>query len=170
MRCRFGSNMGKMYRILFVCMGNICRSPAAEGVFRQMAMREGMGGRIECDSAGTIDFHAGAAPDTRIRRTGQERGFEIGGRARHVLEADLDAFDLILVMDRENLDYVMTLDVSGQYKEKIRLFCDFVQHSSDKEVPDPYYGGQDGFEKVFDLLEDGSEGLIAYLRDELQIE
>ena len=159
-----------MYRILFVCMGNICRSPAAEGVFRQMVSQEGGEGQIECDSAGTIDFHAGSAPDSRIRRTGQERGFEIGGRARHVQVSDLATFDLILVMDRDNLDYVTNLDGAGQYREKIRLFCDFVQHSSETEVPDPYYGGQAGFEKVFDLLEDGSEGLIAYLRNERHIE
>ncbi len=157
--------MGKMYRVLFVCMGNICRSPAAECVFRQVITQEGLAGAVECDSAGTIDFHAGSAPDPRVRKTGADRGFEIVGRARQVQEADLESFDLILAMDRENLEYVKSLDVRGQYSEKIRLFCDFAQQMDEEEVPDPYYGGQTGFDKVFDLLEDGSEGLIAHLTE-----
>lgn len=162
-------NMGKLYRVLFVCMGNICRSPAAECVFREVLSQEGLKDSIECDSAGTIDFHAGSAPDSRVRQTGLERGFEIIGRARQVLKSDLEAFDLILAMDRENYDYVNSLDERGQYGEKIRLFCDFAQQSDDQEVPDPYYGGQAGFDKVFDLLEDGSEGLVTHLRDCLGI-
>jgi protein-tyrosine phosphatase len=151
-------------------MGNICRSPAAEGVFRHCVEKEGLNEVISCDSAGTIDFHQGSAPDSRVRQTGLDRGFEIEGSARHVSEADLREFDLILAMDYENIDYVRNLDRDGQFMKKIQLFCDFVQGLDDKVVPDPYYGGQDGFEKVFDLLEDGSEGLLTFIRGQLALD
>ena len=162
--------MGKMFQVLFVCMGNICRSPAAEGVFRHCVEQEGLREVIKCDSAGTIDFHQGSLPDSRVRQTGLERGFEIEGSARHVSEADLREFDLILAMDHENIDYVRDLDRDGQFMKKIQLFCDFVQGSDDKVVPDPYYGGRDGFEKVFDLLEDGSGGLMTFIRSQLALD
>ena len=159
--------MGIRYRVLFVCMGNICRSPAAEGVFRAKIVGEGLTGEVACDSAGTIDFHAGSSPDARVRQTGTERGYEIGGRARQVTVEDLETFDLVLAMDEENLAYVRELDRSGQYREKLRLFCDFVNDSDDRVVPDPYYGGQEGFEKVFDLLEDGCGNLLEHVRAEI---
>ena len=159
-----------MFRVLFVCMGNICRSPAAEGVFRYCIEQEGLEGFVKCDSAGTIDFHQGSSPDSRIRQTGRERGYEIDGSARHISAADLRSFDLILAMDHENIDYVRDLDRDGQFMKKIQLFCDFVQGADDEVVPDPYYGGQAGFEKVFDLLEDGSEGLMGYVRGQLALD
>ncbi len=155
------------YQVLFVCMGNICRSPAAEGVFRQRVEESGLADQISCDSAGTIDFHRGQAPDPRVRATGKERGFEITGRARQVSRSDLGRFDLVLVMDHDNLDDVRALDETGQYQEKVQLFCDYVTESSEREVPDPYYGGQAGFEKVFDLLEDGAEQLLNSIQEGL---
>ena len=162
--------MGNSYRVLFVCMGNICRSPAAECVFRQVVEEEGLSEQIECDSAGTIDFHQGSMPDARIRQTGSERGYQIVGNARQVGIPDLEPFDLILVMDHENFEYVRRLDQGGLYGGKIRYFCDFVEDAGVEEVPDPYYGGQDGFEQVFDLLEAGSEQLIEYVRVRLSFD
>lgn len=159
-----------MFQVLFVCMGNICRSPAAEGVFRHMVAADGLSHTVACDSAGTIDFHSGASPDSRAQQTGIERGYEIQGAARQIDQEDLSRFDLILAMDRENLDYVTSLDVHGRYRDKIQLFCDFVQESSNTEVPDPYYGGQAGFDKVFDLLEDGCTRLLDHIRGKLAID
>lgn len=161
--------MGNVVRVLFVCMGNICRSPAAEGVFRHLIQEAGLHESIECESAGTIDYHEGSAPDKRVRMTGDERGFDISGRARQVRETDLSTFDLILAMDRENLDYVRSLDGRGHYGEKIQLFCDFVTESGADEVPDPYYGGQEGFDRVFDLLEDGCAKLLLEVRTRLSV-
>ena len=155
--------MGKRYRVLFVCMGNICRSPAAESLFRKMVRAEGLETRIGCDSAGTIDFHRGEPPDERMRAAGARRGIRVGGRARGVVREDLEEFDLVLAMDRENLDELRRLDRGGN--RRIRLFCDFVEGM--EEVPDPYYGGQDGFERVLDLLETGCRALLSRIRREL---
>ncbi len=155
------------YRVLFVCMGNICRSPAAEGIFRQLAARAGFSGEVECDSAGTIACHQGQAPDPRMRQAGAARGFAFDGRARAAAAADLASFDLILAMDRENLNDLRALDRFGRYGGKMRLFCDFASGSSEREVPDPYYGGRDGFEKTLDLLEDGCRGVLDFVRGRL---
>ena len=162
--------MGKVFRVLFVCMGNICRSPAAEGVFRHLIEQAGLHESIECDSAGTIDYHEGSSPDQRVRVTGDDRGFDISGRARQVRETDLSTFDLILAMDRDNLDYVRSLDGQGQFTRKIQLFCDFVPEPGTDEVPDPYYGGQEGFDRVFDLLEEGCARLLREVSSRLSIE
>lgn len=159
-----------MFQVLFVCMGNICRSPAAEGVFRQLVAVDGLSHSIGCDSAGTIDFHSGSSPDSRAQQTGIGRGYEIGGAARQIEPEDLSRFDLILAMDRDNLEYVISLDVHGRYREKIQLFCEYVQESNHTEVPDPYYGGQAGFETVFDLLEDGCSQLLDHIRGQLAID
>ena len=157
-----------MYRVLFVCMGNICRSPAAEGVFRHWVESDGLGDQVLCDSAGTIDFHQGSSPDSRIQRTGLERGYEIRGAARQVTRQDLESFDMILAMDRENLEYLRDMDPGAQHREKIVSFCDFLRESDAEEVPDPYYGGQQGFERVFDLLEDGCQALLGVVRQRVK--
>jgi len=152
------------YRILFVCMGNICRSPAGENVMRSMVEAEGIGDRFDLDSAGTISMHSGNSPDSRMIEAGRARGLPMTGRARHVKAADLGKFDLILAMDDENLSYLQGLSCDGGESAELRLFCDFCTEHEADNVPDPYYGGAAGFETVLDLLEDGCSGLVAKWR------
>ena len=157
----------KSFRVLFVCMGNICRSPAAEIVFRQKVEEAGLSGRIEIDSAGTIGYHTGHGPDARMSATLKKRGYTIAGKARQILSADLQNFDLILVMDAENLANVRALDKAAHFQAKIRRFTEYCTRHQAEEVPDPYYGGQEGFDHVADLVEDAAEGLLDTLRKEL---
>lgn len=161
------SVMKERCRVLFVCMGNICRSPAAECIFRRLVERAGLSDAIECDSAGTIDYHQGQPPDPRMKQAGAARGFAVNGSARAAAEEDLAAFDLILAMDRENLADLQLLDRQGRYGNKIGLFCRFASSSLEQEVPDPYYGGPSGFEKALDILEDGCEGVLNFVRERL---
>ncbi len=142
-------------KLLFVCMGNICRSPAAEGVMRASLQQAGLGQTVTVDSAGTLDYHAGKLPDPRMRRAASARGLTLDHRARAITAEDLRAFDLVLAMDRENLQYVKGLDRAGKFSSKIRMFCDFCTRHNLAEVPDPYLGGSADFELVLDLLEDG---------------
>lgn len=152
-------------KLLFVCMGNICRSPAAHGVMEKMVLDAGLQDRIEIDSAGTISMHAGNLPDPRMRRTAGARGYPLTHRARQVERADLDAFDLVLVMDHENLANVEPLADPKKHAGKVRLFCDFCTEHEDTVVPDPYYGGDAGFEHVLDLLEDGCTEILKQFND-----
>ena len=154
-------------RILFVCMGNICRSPAGESVMRRLVDLDRLSDKIECDSAGTIDFHTGKSPDARMCRAGAARGIEIKGAARQVRRSDLDEFDLVLAMDRENLRDIQRLDRKSKGTATVKLFCNYCTEHSHTDVPDPYYGGDEGFETVLNLLEDGCKGLLAELRREL---
>ncbi|MDP2829268.1 MAG: low molecular weight protein-tyrosine-phosphatase [Sulfuricellaceae bacterium] len=150
-----------MTKILFVCMGNICRSPAAEGVFRDLVARSGMGVSIQIDSAGTHDYHIGALPDARMRAAALKRGCDLGGlRGRQVGVDDFQQFDHILAMDQANLSNLKQI-CPPELQHKIRLFLEFSQNFSEREVPDPYYGAQQGFEHVLDLIEDASQGLLA---------
>lgn len=150
------------YRVLFVCMGNICRSPAAEIVFRKLVEDDPLAGRIEIDSAGTIGYHTGNPPDPRMSATLESRGYTIRGSARQITRDDLRHFDLILVADGDNLDDVHRLDPANQ--GKVHLLTDFcIDHEAD-HVPDPYYGGSQGFEKVADLVEDACSGLLDHLK------
>ena len=157
----------KPFRVLFICMGNICRSPAAEIVFRKMVDDAGLAEAIQIDSAGTIGYHAGKGPDPRMAATLKSRGYSIAGRARQVMAKDLDDFDLLLVADRENLADVRRLDPSGQRREKIRLLVEFCENLEASQVPDPYYGGQRGFDEVVDLIEDACGGLLGNIRKRL---
>jgi protein-tyrosine phosphatase len=154
------------FRILFVCMGNICRSPAGECVLRHLADASGQSAGLGIDSAGTIDFHTGKPPDSRMRDAGAGRGIVIQGSARQVRRGDLEKFDLILAADRDNrADLIRLAGGEGAPgTEKIRLFCEFCTRHDDKEVPDPYYGGDAGFEHVLDLLEDGCANLLDRLK------
>lgn len=152
------------YRILFVCMGNICRSPAAEGVMKYRLAQEGLEGSVEVDSAGTISFHSGERADTRMRRAAQKRGVTLESRARPIAAEDLERFDLIVTMDQDNYRNVCALDEEGRYRDKIKPFVDYCTEHDDREVPDPYYGGEQGFEHVLDLLEDGCSGLLESIR------
>lgn len=147
-------------RLLFVCMGNICRSPAAEGVMKHQLEAAGLAHQVEVDSAGTINLHAGNAPDRRMTEAAARRGIPLRHRARQVTAQDLQDFDLVLVMDQANLDDVLDLDQDGRHRSKIQLFCDYCTDHPHKEVPDPYYGGPAGFELVLDLLEDGCANLL----------
>lgn len=149
----------KISSILFVCWGNICRSPAAENVMRQRLEQSDLS-QIICDSAGTLDAHAGHPPDSRMSTAGQRRGLPMTGKARGVRPEDFERFDLILAMDRANFVDLQRIAPDPQAMEKVRLFCEYCRNHDDTEVPDPYYGGPQGFEHVLDLLEDGCEGLL----------
>ncbi len=150
--------------ILFVCWGNICRSPAAENVMRQLLVNAGRT-QIQCDSAGTLDAHAGNSPDPRMSAAGKRRGLPMTGRARGVRREDFEKFDLIIAMDYANRSDLQTIAPHSAAMEKVRLFCEFCRNHDDKEVPDPYYGGPQGFEHVLDLLEDGCNGLLESILD-----
>ena len=151
-------------RVLFVCMGNICRSPTAEGVFREFVQRHAPELDLEIDSAGTHDYHVGEPPDPRALKAASSRGLDLSAlRARQVEDDDFERFDLILAMDRVN--YEALLDRSpAQYRSRIRLLLEFADDAGRDEVPDPYYGGAKGFEEVLDLLEDAAAGLLAEVR------
>jgi len=149
-----------MTRILFLCMGNICRSPAAHCVFQHLVDQAGLTGQFEVDSAGTIGFHAGEEPDGRMQDAMRKRRIPVIGRSRRLTEADLAHYDLILAMDRDNLRDARALDPDKRFREKIRLFCQYCSEHTETEVPDPYYGGVHGFENVLDLVEDGCRGLL----------
>jgi low molecular weight protein-tyrosine phosphatase len=151
-------------RILFVCLGNICRSPTAEVVFRAVASREAPDIAVEIDSAGTAAYHVGEPPDRRTRQAAARRGYDLSAlRARVVEAGDFDRFDLILAMDRENLRALERRAPAGT-RERLRLFLEFAPEAGVSEVPDPYYGGANGFEDVLDLIEAASRGLIQHLR------
>lgn len=151
-------------RILFVCLGNICRSPTAEVVFRAVAAREAPEMTLEIDSAGTAGYHVGEAPDRRTRQAASRRGYDLSAlRARIVEDRDFESFDLILAMDRENLRALERRAPVGS-RERLRLFLEFAPEAGVSEVPDPYYGGPNGFEDVLDLIEAASRGLIEHLR------
>ncbi|MFP4674401.1 MAG: low molecular weight protein-tyrosine-phosphatase [Opitutales bacterium] len=148
------------HRILFLCTGNICRSPAAHCIFQHYVDQESRSRDFEIDSSGTIAFHAGEPPDPRMREALRARNIPVFGKARPLASGDLRHYDLILAMDRENLNFARQMDASGEHQSKIRLFSGFcTKHQSD-EVPDPYYGGDAGFEKVLDMIEDGCSNLL----------
>jgi len=153
-----------MVKVLFVCMGNICRSPTAHGVFRALVKREGLSQVVEIDSAGTHAYHVGSAPDKRAQATAQERGIDISDLvARRVESDDFDLFDFVVAMDQDN--YMSLSEICpDQHVDKIYMFMDFADHMRTREVPDPYYGGTSGFDRVFDLVEAASEGLLQEIR------
>ncbi|MAT93967.1 MAG: phosphotyrosine protein phosphatase [Halioglobus sp.] len=149
-----------MTRVLFVCLGNICRSPTAHGVFRQMVDARGLSGRIEVDSCGTAHWHAGEAPDPRSTEEAARRGYRLGDlRARQVQPDDFARFDYILAMDLSNLADLQAV-CPADFDGHLGLFLDFAADSDTDEVPDPYYGGGEGFTRVLDLVEAASEGLL----------
>ena len=151
------------YKLLFVCLGNICRSPSAENIMNHLIQEAGLSDKITCDSAGTSSYHIGAAPDKRMSAAGTKRGLKLVGKSRKLVPQDLQQFDLILAMDRENYQDILYLDREGKYEDKVRLMCEFATEKPDEEVPDPYYGGQDGFDYVIELLFDACAGLLDYV-------
>lgn len=151
-------------RILFVCLGNICRSPAAEGVFRARAEQAGLLTQLDIDSAGTGDWHVGHAPDERMQRAAQRRGYPLDAlRARQVTPQDLVHFDLIFAMDEQNLSDLKAMAPTDEAAAKIQLFLSLAPELAEHEVPDPYYGGPDGFDHVLDLIEVASDALLKRL-------
>jgi len=149
-------------RLLFVCLGNICRSPTAEGVMRHLLTVEGLAEAVEIESAGTGDWHVGHAPDQRSAGAAAGRGIELTGQARQVEPADFETFDLILAMDRSNHDDLLVLAPDDAH-ERVRLLREYdpdAVAAGELEVPDPYYGGADGFEDVLDLVTRACEGLL----------
>lgn len=148
--------------VLFVCMGNICRSPTAEGVFRYHAEQAGQAERLHIDSAGTHAYHTGEPPDRRARAAAERRGMSLEGiQARRVNAEDFELFDFIIAMDQDNLER-LRLEAPEEHQAKLRLFLEFGE-SAEREVPDPYYGGSAGFERVLDLVEEASRGLLGTL-------
>lgn len=152
------------YRVLFVCMGNICRSPAGENVFRHAVKEAGLEHLISCDSAGTINYHTGKPPDRRMSSTIKSRGIPVEGSARHFTKADFQGFDLILTMDDDNRRDVLAQASTPEEEAKVKPFTEFCEHHELEEVPDPYYGGDEGFELVADLMDDGCAGLVEHVR------
>lgn len=144
-------------------MGNICRSPAAEIVFRKMVGEAGLEGGFEIDSAGTIGFHKGSPPDPRMSAHLAKRGYPVEGRSRQLVAGDLRVFDILLTMDEENLADTLALDPSGNFHHKVKPFVDFLTGNDAPRIPDPYYGGDHGFAHVIDLLENGCEALLENL-------
>ncbi len=151
-------------RILFVCMGNICRSPTAETVFRVRVEEAGLAQHILIDSAGTHDYHIGGPPDARTQRAAIKRGYDMSMlRGRQVEAADFSRFDYVLAMDHANLSILQRLCPQDSHG-RLGLFLEYATQHNEREVPDPYYGGADGFERVLDMIEDAAEGLLGHIR------
>lgn len=166
-----GAEIGKEtkpFSVLFVCLGNICRSPAAEGVFTDLVKKRGLDSNFMIDSAGTIDYHEGNDADPRMRAAAKRRGIQITSLSRPIRPSDFRDFDLILAMDKQNKEDILGALERWNFKEnlpadahkKVRLMCSYCKKHNESEVPDPYYGGPQGFEKVLDLLEDACESLL----------
>lgn len=155
-------------KVLFVCLGNICRSPAAEGIFRHKVKQAGIDHLITCDSAGTSAYHEGDPADGRMREHARDRGYDLTSRARHLEPEDLEHFDLILTMDESNYNNTLRLDPEGTYHGKVKKMVSYCKVHDVGEVPDPYYGGADGFELVIDILEDSCDQLIKELEDRVR--
>jgi low molecular weight protein-tyrosine phosphatase len=154
---------GRVHSVLFVCLGNICRSPTAEGVFRQLLAQEAPGLRVEVDSAGTADYHIGSPPDLRSQRAALARGIDLSGlRARQITPDDFARFDLILAMDRDNLRELQAMRPQ-RAPARLQLFLEYAPELNRLEVPDPYYRDASGFEEVLDLSAAASRGLLAAL-------
>jgi protein-tyrosine phosphatase len=155
----------KKIKVLFVCMGNICRSPTAEGVFTKLIKEQNLDKYFAIDSAGTHAYHIGKAPDLRSQKAALERGVELAHlRARKVDQEDFEAFDFLLAMDEEN--YSLLIEACpAEYKHKVSYFLDYAPHLNERIVPDPYYGGPYGFERVLDMVEAASAGFLKSLQE-----
>lgn len=154
-----------MVKVLMVCMGNICRSPTAQGMFEHQIEEAGLSGRIQVDSAGTHAYHVGDPPDTRAQATARQRGIDISmQRARRVIQADFDEFDYVLAMDLDNHQILERLTRTDN-QHRLHLFLNFAPSLDEEEVPDPYYGGQAGFEHMFDLIQIAGQGLLRDIRE-----
>ncbi|MCH7963878.1 MAG: low molecular weight phosphotyrosine protein phosphatase [Bacteroidetes bacterium] len=148
-------------RILFVCMGNICRSPAAEAIMKKTIEKNNLSDKIEIDSAGTIEYHSGESADSRMIVYAKKRGYIVDSTARQFdMAKDFEQFDYIVTMDNENLEDIKSMDVLNNHKHKIFRMVDFCENCTIDEIPDPYYNSASGFEEVLDMLEDATNGLL----------
>lgn len=148
------------YKVLFVCLGNICRSPAAEGIFKKMVEENNLSNRIIADSAGTSGYHNGELPDPRMRSHGARRGYKFNSLSRKFMISDFDDFDIILAMDDNNYHNILNMATDIESENKVFRMADFLSNHLNDHIPDPYYSGADGFELVLDLLEDGCASLL----------
>lgn len=152
-----------LVNVLFVCLGNICRSPISQGVFEDLLRREGLENEVSADSAGTGAWHIGEPPDARAQKSASDRGFDLSDqRARRVTLEDCRTFDYVIPMDEDNYESVAAL--CRQSKAEVKLFLEYASDSPEREVPDPYFGGPDGFEHVLDLIEEAAAGLLEDIR------
>lgn len=156
------------YKICFVCLGNICRSPTAEGIFQHLVNERGLQPYFFIDSSGTSAFHIGEPANSKSQWVASQHGVKLHSKARKFDAADFDEFDLILAMDTENLSNIRRLDKNGNHSDKIKLVREFDPRRDDENVPDPYYGGMEGFKNVFDVLKRSSETLLNELEGRIQ--
>lgn len=157
-------NNNKKYKILFVCLGNICRSPAAEGITKKMLASRGLGDLVNVDSAGIGNWHAGQLPDSRMRRHGAAHGYNFDSRARQFVAGDFDRFSHIVAMDADNVTAINAKARTDSDRKKVLRMADFLRtHPGRKSIPDPYYGSDRDFELVIELLEDACEGLVNHI-------
>lgn len=156
-----------MINILFVCMGNICRSPSGEAVMNKLIKRAGLEDKIKCDSAGTIAYHEGEPADARMKRHAIKRGYRLTSTARRFREIDFENFDYIIAMDESNYNDLLLFDSNKKYVDKIFKMTNFSKNSRYTEVPDPYYSGPEGFELVLDILEDACAGLLEEVKTKI---
>jgi len=155
---------GEKFGVLFVCTGNICRSPTAEAIFRKLAADAGMAGAVTTDSAGTHGYHVGEPPDPRAQKAAAKRGYDLSGlRARRFERADFHRFDLILAMDQDHYSF-LEHRAQPSAGDRLKLMMSYARRFKERDVPDPYYGGPQGFERVLDMLEDAARGLLESLR------
>jgi protein-tyrosine phosphatase len=155
----------KKISVLFCCMGNICRSPTAEAVFRARVEEAGLTQQIIVDSVGTHDYHIGDPPDLRTQRAASQRGYDMSRlRGRQVEVADFSRFDYVLAMDNANM-FILQKLCPQQQRNRLGLFLGYASRHREREVPDPYYGGEDGFERVLDMVEDAAAGLLIYIKE-----
>lgn len=155
------------YKILFVCMGNVCRSPAAEGIMKEIVYKKGLQNQIEIDSAGTTGYHVGELPDSRMRKHGAKRGYNFNSHSRLFTANDFDDFDIILTMDDRNYSDVLRLSSDLASEVKVHRVVEFLKKYDYDHIPDPYYSGADGFELVLDLLEDACGNFMVNIEEEI---
>ena len=153
-----------MINVIFVCMGNICRSPSGEAVMNKLIKNAGLENEIECDSAGTIAYHEGEPADARMKRHALSRGYRLTSIARRFREVDFDNFEYVIAMDGSNFSDLKSFDRENSFNDKLFLMTDFATRGNYSEVPDPYYGGPEGFENVLDILEDSCAGLLERIK------
>ncbi|MCB9206488.1 MAG: low molecular weight phosphotyrosine protein phosphatase [Ignavibacteriales bacterium] len=156
-----------MVNVIFVCMGNICRSPSGEAVMNKLVKRVGLENEIQCDSAGTIAYHEGEQADARMKRHAIRRGYKLTSIARRFRNIDFEKFDYVIAMDKANYADLISFDTEKKYKDKIFMMTNFSSNGKFDEVPDPYYGGPEGFETVLDILEDSCSGLLEEIKSKL---
>lgn len=158
-----------MIKVIFVCLGNICRSPSAEGIFKKIVKNSGLKDDIYIDSAGTSAYHVGEKADKRMREFASKRGYSLTSISRKLKYRDFSDFDYIIAMDNSNYIDILSFDVSGIYKSKVKMMTDFSKEFFSEDIPDPYYGGDDGFNRVIDMLEECCTGFLEFLKQNKEV-